>query len=133
MFDLLKTCGVCLLLSLVTPTVVFAQTQSRSDAPAFTADRHVARGMQCVNCHGEGAQKPVAGEKCLGCHGSFDAIAKRTDGVLVPNPHAGHVGELDCTLCHNGHKANELYCSNCHKSMVVKRSAAPGASGAATK
>jgi fumarate reductase flavoprotein subunit len=51
----------------------------------------------------------------------------------MPNPHAGHVGELECTLCHNGHRADELYCSNCHKSMVVKRNATPAGAGAAAK
>jgi fumarate reductase flavoprotein subunit len=110
--------------------MAYAQNEKK---PAYTADRHVALGMKCSDCHGEGAKKPVSGDKCLSCHESIDAVAKQTNGVLDPNPHAGHVGDLDCTLCHHGHKANELYCNTCHSNMVVKRSAAPAKAGAATK
>ena len=92
----------------------------------FTADRHVARGLNCANCiscfscHGEGDKKTAVGsDKCLACHRSFKEVAEKTQG-LRPNPHQNHLvesGNVECTSCHNGHKANEISCWSCHATM----------------
>jgi hypothetical protein len=118
------------ILLLLLPVLVSAQEPAKT---AFTADRHVARGLQCSGCHGDSANSPAGGDKCLACHQSIDAMATRTTDVLDPNPHDGHVGELECTLCHRGHAADELLCRNCHGKMVVKRKAAPAGSQGAAK
>jgi hypothetical protein len=123
--------GVCLAFLLGVSVFAFAQNP---DKPGFSADRHVARGLQCAGCHGAAANAPVQGDKCLACHTSIDAVAAKTSGMLDPNPHDGHMGELECTVCHHGHKATELQCRNCHANMVIKRkAAAPAGSGAAAK
>lgn len=88
----------------------------------FLADRHVARGQQCVVCHGQNAPSanlPLDGNKhqpCVQCHGFYDVVAKKT----VPadpeemNPHSQHDGNLPCTECHQGHRASVNYCAQCH-------------------
>jgi fumarate reductase flavoprotein subunit len=81
---------------------------------AFTADRHLARGVECNQCHGEGEKIPVTKEQCLSCHVSYAVVAKRTKS-LEPNPHDSHQGEIECNQCHKGHKADENFCKSCHK------------------
>lgn len=79
----------------------------------FTAERHKANGVNCSGCHGNGAKAAPSVEKCLSCHGSYEKLAERTK-KLARNPHASHYGDLDCTLCHHGHKVDENYCGSCH-------------------
>lgn len=88
----------------------------------FTADRHKALGLTCADCHGEGQKAPVTGDKCLSCHQSYEEVAKRTQDIH-PNPHSNHLTEndLDCTGCHHGHKADQIYCSTCHSGISFKR------------
>jgi fumarate reductase flavoprotein subunit len=86
----------------------------------------VALGLKCDACHGEGKKQPVKSEKCLGCHQSFEEVAKRTQDI-VPNPHSNHItesGDLECTQCHQGHKADIIYCANCHSNISFKRHSA---------
>ena len=64
-----------------------------ADSGKFLADRHMARGVQCVSCHGTASPQPGAAvktESCNACHQSLDAVAKRTQKV-DPNPHYNHL------------------------------------------
>jgi hypothetical protein len=87
-------------------------------ANVFNSDKHIKAGLDCDNCHG--AVKVAAGAevgmaKCLSCHGPYEKLAKRTE-ELIPNPHANpHYGDLDCNMCHHGHRVDENYCDSCHK------------------
>ncbi len=105
-----------LLLSLLLLSMFTAQTLFATDV--FSSDKHIKAGLDCDDCHG--AEKVAAGAeigmaKCLSCHGPYEKLAKRTE-KLSPNPHANpHSGELDCNVCHHGHKADENYCGSCHK------------------
>jgi Cytochrome c3 len=100
-----------LLLSVFTSQMLFA-------VGLFCSDKHIETGLNCENCHG--AAKVAAGAgvgmaKCLSCHGSYEKLAKRT-GKMTLNPHVDyHLGELDCNVCHHGHRADENYCDSCHK------------------
>lgn len=79
------------------------------------ADRHSERGVQCVSCHG--SEKPdanVSNDKCLACHGTYQALADKTSKLDV-NPHASHLGDMPCIRCHQGHKPSVLICNNCHQ------------------
>ena len=67
-----------------------------ADSGKFLADRHMARGVQCVSCHQ-----------------SLDAVAKRTQKV-DPNPHYNHLVGLDCVECHKGHRQSVNMCAGCH-------------------
>ncbi len=101
-----------LLLSLLTAQVVFA-------ADVFTSDKHIKKGLNCDSCHG--ASNPASGAevgtaKCLTCHGPYEELAKRTERMMSNNPHANsHCGDLDCNVCHHGHRTDENYCGSCHK------------------
>ena len=81
----------------------------------FLADRHVARGVQCVSCH---TQTPpselIKQDKCLACHESYEKIAVRTEDLDI-NPHRTHMGEVECMACHRGHSQGEMVCNECHK------------------
>ncbi len=114
-------------------TVLFAsqfalgQQSNPQQTKPFTSNRHLALGLQCADCHGEGKKQPVKGDKCLECHQSFEEVAKRTQDVK-PNPHSNHItedGDIECTQCHQGHKADVVYCATCHKGMTFKRPPAP--------
>lgn len=93
------------------------------EAAGFLADRHAAKQVQCQSCHGSSA--PVAGayvesEACLACHGSRAALASKQTALGKRNPHANHLGDIDCTLCHAGHRKSEAYCVNCHKDFTLE-------------
>ena len=78
------------------------------------ADRHQARGTNCSGCHKENPPKEaVLQDMCLKCHGTYEKIAKRTDAAS-PNPHASHMGAVECKLCHHAHKPSVNYCASCH-------------------
>ena len=68
-----------------------------------------------IACH---KTAPKAGAKvkkqvCQGCH-SYEQLAKQTAKV-EPNPHYSHLGDVNCTDCHKGHKKSELMCNSCHQ------------------
>jgi len=80
----------------------------------FLADRHQARGANCSGCHKESPPKEaVPQDMCLKCHESYAKIAKQTDKI-TPNPHASHMGALECKLCHHAHKPSVNHCASCH-------------------
>jgi hypothetical protein len=86
---------------------------SAADAK-FLGDKHKAAGISCDSCHKETPPKQeVPTAVCLGCHGTYEALAKKSEKV-EPNPHDSHEGKLDCGVCHHSHKASELSCSRCH-------------------
>jgi fumarate reductase flavoprotein subunit len=92
-----------------------------------TADRHKAKGIDCVSCHGTGEKKPVTGEVCLSCHKSYEEVAKRTT-ALGPNPHSNHFIEtnvVDCTSCHHGHKPSSITCELCHDGIAFDHRPVP--------
>ena len=54
---------------------------------------------------------------CLACHGSYKDLAKKTENLPEPNPHASHhYGEgIACTACHKEHAPSKVYCNECHE------------------
>ena len=82
----------------------------------FGADRHVARGVQCQQCHGANNEvKDPDKTQCIVCHDP-NAVAAKTANVKPKNPHVSpHYGkDLDCVLCHVQHDQTENYCEQCH-------------------
>jgi fumarate reductase flavoprotein subunit len=81
---------------------------------AFLADRHKDAGVDCSGCHKESppTEAPPM-EACLKCHGPYEKLATRSE-KLEQNPHASHLGELECSNCHHGHKTSVDYCARCH-------------------
>jgi fumarate reductase flavoprotein subunit len=94
---------------------------------AFNANRHKKRGVACLACHGEATPKTAASEKgCLSCHKSLEAVAEKTIDMTPANPHKNHITEankIECTQCHNGHKADVPSCTNCHAGMNFEKKA----------
>lgn len=86
---------------------------------------HAKRGLSCASCHG--AKLPQLDDKpstdrCLACHGSYEALAAKTPGQdhVSRNPHKSHLGEINCTVCHKAHQASETYCLDCHKLFKMR-------------
>ena len=103
--------------------VAFAScAMAPTTAKKFTSDKHLAQGLECSACHGEGPKKPVTGAKCLECHESFDNVAKRTQD-MDPNPHDNHqsMQGISCIECHKGHHPDVVFCQQCHGDMKLTR------------
>lgn len=99
----------------------------------YEAADHSQVGVDCLSCHprtiGNELSEQVAyrtdnyreplpevkvrQEVCLRCHGDYKLMGERTADVF-PNPHASHLGEVDCRLCHKMHKESLNYCDECH-------------------
>jgi len=94
-----------------------------------TADRHRDNGVTCGACHGgENAPREAAApESCLTCknHDSWDAADKRIkeNKEYKVNPHRNHISEandLECTMCHQAHNADTVFCMNCHQGLKFR-------------
>lgn len=87
--------------------------QAVAQSHGLLVDTHTAANVTCASCHGEAAfTEPVATHTCAQCHGSYDEMAAKTP--WEPNPHQSHMGELECSTCHNAHKASVSFCDQCH-------------------
>ena len=56
-------------------------------------------------------------KQCMSCHGTYEALAKKTDKLDEPNPHRSHhygTG-ISCTACHKEHIKPAAYCNECHE------------------
>lgn len=88
-------------------------------APAKNlADRHVAAGMKCANCHGADEKNPTEPklETCTACH-ALGALVAKTKEAKPRNPHMSphYQDKLDCINCHVMHDEQENFCNQCHK------------------
>ncbi len=97
------------------PVKTVDQVNAALPTSKFLDAKHVAKGVDCVACHGTIAPKDApAMPVCLGCHGgSYTALGDKTVKVN-PNPHRSHNGELACTKCHFAHSPFEYLCGSCH-------------------
>ena len=92
-------------------------SQAATQAPTMTADLHKAKGVTCVDCHGNAKKKTfVAAERCLGCHGPAADLVKKTANVKPENPHdSPHWGpQMECNVCHRQHEKTVNWCNHCH-------------------
>jgi fumarate reductase flavoprotein subunit len=94
-------------------------TAEWADSP-FLATIHAKKDIACSSCHGEDTL-PVLDDKpenatCFKCHGSYELLAEKTPGKdhVSRNPHASHLGVVNCRLCHKAHEASITYCLDCH-------------------
>jgi len=107
----------------------------------YLARAHGEADVDCLTCHVATIEQQVdelvkfvsndyetplqerefGDEWCLRCHehGSYAQVAQLTAN-LDPNPHEdSHFGQLQCTACHNTHRASEDYCGQCHGAAVT--------------
>ena len=92
---------------------------STATASECLADRHATRGVACTQCHKTQPPKNVPAKDCLACHGSYKVLAAKTDNLDI-NPHDSHMGDVECTECHQGHKKPRLVCDQCHEFRQLK-------------
>lgn len=93
-----------------------AALSTNAAAGDFTADFHTGHSMQCAACHVNGSPKAgdtVKKQVCQGCH-SYETLARQTARV-EPNPHYSHLGDVNCTDCHKGHRKSVNMCNDCHQ------------------
>ena len=110
-----------LTLKLVLAAVLGSVACASMAADAFLADRHVGRGLKCESCHNSMPPKAQGVTKqCLACHGgSYAKLAEKTADADM-NPHDTHLGEIECSDCHQGHKPPRLVCDQCHEFRDMK-------------
>jgi hypothetical protein len=81
---------------------------------------HANRFVTCSSCHGNelpALDDRPANDRCFECHGSYAELAAKTPGADFAdrNPHASHLGDIACTVCHKAHEKSINYCLDCHK------------------
>ena len=82
------------------------------------ADHHNATGG-CIVCHSSDKVVPNAvpddeyalNKSCTNCHGGYDRLANKSKKI---DPHASHLGQVNCTSCHTAHDTPKLVCNDCH-------------------
>ncbi|HYA11773.1 MAG TPA: hypothetical protein VEF37_02170 [Thermodesulfovibrionales bacterium] len=89
------------------------------DKAAHQEDVHVAKGMQCMQCH---TTREIHGDgmeyKSLKQSGAMDANCEKCHTSIAPSiSHKVHREKLDCKACHVRHVVS---CSNCHFDTLVK-------------
>lgn len=67
------------------------------------SDKHQALGL---------TDEPAQAQ-CLACHGDHAALAEKTN-TIAPNPHANHMGRVQCNACHYWKGESKLMCNDCH-------------------
>ncbi|HAL85512.1 MAG TPA: flavocytochrome c [Deferribacteraceae bacterium] len=94
------------------------------------SDIHKASDITCADCHGKMKKITVddnevsVNSSCVSCHGGMEEMAKLSHEEI--NPHASHLGDINCTTCHKGHEKSQPYCLKCHSfPMVIPGSDAP--------
>ena len=65
------------------------------------------------------ADEPVQAQ-CLECHGGLAGLAEKTKAV-TPNPHANHMGRVQCNACHSWKTAPKLMCNDCHSFPALQK------------
>jgi hypothetical protein len=86
---------------------------------------HNQAKVVCLTCHGKTVPEKgdtVENDRCLSCHGSMESLISRTAPKDFPdrNPHKSHLGEIACTVCHQGHSQSKVYCLGCHGKFKMK-------------
>jgi len=109
------------------PQAQTPQKAAVSPGVGSLADIHKAKTLNCAACHGTTMEvddnETAVNAQCVKCHGSLSEIAKKGQGHI--NPHKAHIGQVSCTVCHNGHTASRSYCLSCHAfSMPIPGSGA---------
>lgn len=101
-----------------------AGAASAADMGSIKLSKHHQNVIKdCTVCHT--AENAVGGnafvvpddKQCMACHGSYDALAKKSEKLDEPNPHhSHHYGTgLSCSACHKEHSKPVVYCNECHQ------------------
>ncbi|MFT6977685.1 MAG: fumarate reductase flavoprotein subunit [Shewanella psychromarinicola] len=69
----------------------------------------------CQTCHADPIKvsdsETHENAQCKSCHGEYAELA---NDKLQFDPHASHLGDINCTSCHKGHEEPKFYCNECH-------------------
>jgi len=101
------------LLSIVLCSIFSTATWAANDKNDL-ASFHKEMGG-CKSCHTQPGKvsdsETYENQQCKSCHGEYSALA---NPKLKLDPHASHLGDINCTSCHKGHEKPKLYCNECH-------------------
>lgn len=76
--------------------------------PIESKSSEIATRDFCLRCHDDGNESTGM---------DWDDIVASTanyGGDIGVNPHASHIGNMDCGSCHKVHDQSEMYCNQCH-------------------
>ncbi|SHH78388.1 flavocytochrome c [Ferrimonas marina] len=82
-----------------------------------TLAKHHSDMLGCDACH----TKPIKvsdsetheNASCVSCHGGLEDLAEPGHANHF-DPHASHLGTINCTSCHTGHAEPQYVCNDCH-------------------
>ncbi len=105
-------------INLILLAAVAALSSTAFAAEGSLADFHSKMGG-CTTCHGTNSVEKNKipddqydlNKKCVACHGSYDKLADKTKKY---DPHASHLYDVSCTVCHSAHSQPKLICNDCH-------------------
>ena len=109
---------------LICAAAMAATSAAAADMANIKVSKHHEKVLRdCSICHTQ--ENAVAGnpfvvpddKQCTTCHGSYEALAEKTENLGEPNPHQSHhygTG-LSCTACHKEHSKPTAYCNECHQ------------------
>ena len=93
---------------------IFSTTSWAANDKNDLASFHKEMGG-CKSCHTQPGKvsdsETHENQQCKSCHGDYSALA---NPKLKIDPHASHLGDINCTSCHKGHEKPKLYCNECH-------------------
>ena len=109
---------------LICAAAMAAAPAAAADMASFKVQKHHEKVIKdCTFCHTQ--ENAVAGnafvvpddKQCMSCHGTYEALAKKTDKLDEPNPHRSHhySTRISCTACHKEHSKPAAYCNECHE------------------
>jgi cytochrome c nitrite reductase small subunit len=110
----------------------------------YGAHAHATQDVTCLDCHVPTLDQQVnelvvymqgdftvpleelqvSDEFCYDCHvdnehSSYEEVVQLTADLEL-NPHDSHlIGELECDICHNMHRASEDLCAECHDPVAT--------------
>lgn len=100
------------------PSELAAALERSAEKTQSLSNLHHEKKVFCPDCHGDHGIVPKPNDSetaenasCVRCHPYDELIAD--DNRLI-SPHRSHLGRINCTTCHHGHTASEVYCANCH-------------------
>jgi hypothetical protein len=113
----------------------FARVKKAAESWAnsrFLDSLHAGKArVACGGCHGTQLipddNETALNRQCVSCHGTNAQMAEKAKSKHPHiNPHRSHLGDIACTVCHQGHQASQAYCLGCHTNFVIP---IPGGAG----
>lgn len=125
-FSLLEVPGSLATLDVADLGRVKKAMESWATFPFLSGTHGVKRNLMCGACHAKQLipddNETTLNKRCVACHGTNAQVSATLKARLNNphiDPHQSHLGDIACTVCHQGHSASKAYCLGCHTNFVM--------------